>query len=469
MLMVFASHWLAMTGLGLVVTAIVAWACLLPATLKHGQDNPYIGLATAAAGGVLVLGLVLTPLGVWLGRRRLRRDLAAAIVQDRKIAWRRLAVFVVVVSVLNLLIASQMTLRVVHAMETRQFCGSCHVMTPESRAFDQGPHASLLCVDCHVGTGVQGLVKSKIQGAHQLLAVCTDDFPKPIATPLESGRMVPSAETCEACHWKERPANARLRMIRRYGDDEANTAQTTLLTMNVGGTRMGGIHGAHHGDGITIRFVAGDAKRQDIPLVEYENRVTGVKRTYVKAGADEQALASRPRIAMQCFDCHNRPAHAFQSASAAVDRALLLGRMSASLPFLKKTAVEVLKAGYASSAAAATAIPKALADSYEKSRPDVARERAADIKEAGAVLADIYSRNVFPELSVDWGTYPDHRGHQDSPGCFRCHSGEHATSSGEKLTKNCFRCHHPAAVNETKPEILELLGLGSLLEKLEKK
>jgi hypothetical protein len=373
-----------------------------------------------------------------------------------------------VVSLVNVAIASQVTLRVVHGMESRQFCGSCHVMTPESRAFDQGPHASILCVDCHVGDGTMGYIKSKVQGTRQLYAVLTDTVPRPIEGAISAGKMVPSAETCEGCHWKQQPANATLKLIQRFAEDEANTPETTLLTMNVGGSRMGGIHGSHHGEGVEIRFVATKTDRQEIPLVEYRNSVTGVSRTYVKAGADAAALASQPRVTMQCFDCHNRPAHSFQMPDSAVDRALMLGRMSSGLPFIKKTSVELLKVEYPSSDAAAIEIPKALASYYRSSYPDVARARAAEIAEAGTVLADIYSRNVFPELGVTWGTYPDNRGHEDFPGCFRCHGGEHETASGEKLTNNCFRCHHPAAVGETKAEVLELLGVDKLLKKLQK-
>jgi nitrate/TMAO reductase-like tetraheme cytochrome c subunit len=467
-LAVFTSHWMAMTGLGLVLTATISWACLLPTTLRHGQDNPYVGVAMLAIGSAFGVGLVMTPFGLYLGRRRLRQRLATAIT-DKKMHWRRLVVFLVVVSLFNLLIASQMTLRALHTMESRQFCGSCHVMTPEKRAFELGPHAGILCVDCHVGDGAAGLIKSKLQGTHQLISVLTDTVKMPIAGAIEAGLMVPSAETCEQCHWREQPANARLRMIRKYAEDEKNTPETTLLTMNVGGTHMGGIHGAHNSPDVEIRFVATDARRQDIPLVEYRDKKTGVTRTFVKQGVDAKALASAPRITMQCFDCHNRPAHVFQMPDRAIDRALLLGRMSASLPFLKKTGVAILKTAYASSEAAADEIPKALASYYEKSHPDVAHARAAEISEAGAVLADIYSRNVFPELHVDWGTYPDNRGHQEFPGCFRCHEGKHATATGELVTNNCHRCHYPAAVGETNPEVLQLLGLDTLLNKIEKK
>jgi nitrate/TMAO reductase-like tetraheme cytochrome c subunit len=140
----------------------------------------------------------------------------------------RFLAFLGVTSAINALIASQMTLRVVHGMESRQFCGSCHVMTPEARAFDQGPHASILCVDCHVGEGARGLIESKLQGTRQLWSVLSESVHMPIEGAIAAGKMIPSEETCERCHWKEQPANAALRLIQRYAEDEANTPQTTL-------------------------------------------------------------------------------------------------------------------------------------------------------------------------------------------------------------------------------------------------
>jgi hypothetical protein len=467
--MVFTSHWLAMTGLGLLLTSFVMWACLLPIQLKHGKENPYIGLATAVVGGVFVLGLLLTPLGLHLGRRRLESRIAAAISDPPRV-MRRLLVFLGVTTVLNLVIASQLTVKAIHSLDSRQFCGTCHEMTPEARAFTEWPHAGILCVDCHVGNGALGFIQSKIQGTKQLWSVLTNTVPKPIVGAIEAGLMVPSAETCEECHWKERPTKATIKLYRQYGEDETNTPTTTLLTMNVGGSRMGGIHGSHNGEGVEIRFVATNAAREEIPLVEYRNARTGVARTYLKAGADEKALANQPRITMQCFDCHNRPAHAFEMPDRAVDRAISLGRMSSSLPFLKKTAMEVLKAQYSDSAAAAAAIPAAVTAFYAKSYPEASRERASDIEEAGRVLADIYSRNVFPEFGVTWGLRPNFDGHSDtSPGCFRCHDGDHKTATGEKISNDCFRCHFPAAVEEAQPEVLKLLGVDTMLNKLKKK
>jgi hypothetical protein len=467
LVVVFTSHWMAMAGLALVLTAIVLWSCLLTVELRHGEDNPYIGVGMAAVAAVFVLGLVLAPFGLYLGRRQLRQNIVDASA-DRKPAWRRFLVFLTATSLVNVLIASQLTMRAVHAMESRDFGASCHVMTPETRAFPQGAHAGILCVDCHVGEGARGFIEAKLGGTRQLISVLRNSVEMPIATAIASGRMVPSEETCEGCHWKRKPAAAKLKLIQRYAEDEANTPETTLLTMKIGGEEMGGIHGAHYAEGVEIDFVASDPARQEIPLVEYRNSKTGEQRTYVKTGANAAALANAPRIRMQCFDCHNRAAHTFQMPDRALDQALMLGRISSSLPFVKKAGLAILKTKYESSAAAAEKIPAALSAFYEKEQPEAFRARAAEILQAGSALAEIYSRNVFPELQVTWGTYPDNRGHQSAPGCLRCHAGEHKTASGEEITKNCFRCHYPAAVKDAKPEVLEALGLDQLLHELKR-
>jgi hypothetical protein len=198
-----------------------------------------------------------------------------------------------VTTALNLVIASQATLRVAHAMESRQFCTLVPRDDPRGARLRAGAHAGILCVDCHVGEGAIGLVQSKLQGSRQLLSVLRGSVAMPIQGAIEAGHMVPSEQTCEGCHWKAQPAAANLKLIQRYAEDEANTPKTTLLTMNVGGRLMGGIHGAHHGEGVEIRFVATDARRQEIPLVEYHNSATGESRTYVK-GRRRRGRAGEP-------------------------------------------------------------------------------------------------------------------------------------------------------------------------------
>jgi hypothetical protein len=92
-------------------------------------------------------------------------------------------------------------------------------------------------------------------------------------------------------------------------------------------------------------------------------------------------------------------------------------------------------------------------------------ERRAAVDAAGQALAGLYGRNVFPEMNVTWGTYPNHVGHQDypgyaaTPGCFRCHDGEHTTADGRTITQDCEACHTILAQDESNPEILAKLGL----------
>jgi len=78
----------------------------------------------------------------------------------------------------------------------------------------------------------------------------------------------------------------------------------------------------------------------------------------------------------------------------------------------------------------------------------------------------IYGSNVFPDLKVTWGTYPNNLGHMDAPGCFRCHDDSHSTSdnkaaAGKKtITQDCSTCHEMLATEETSPAILKTLGLN---------
>ena len=53
----------------------------------------------------------------------------------------------------------------------------------------------------------------------------------------------------------------------------------------------------------------------------------------------------------------------------------------------------------------------------------------------------VYRRNVFPEMNVRFGTYPNNIGHMDSPGCFRCHDDSHKTREGKTIGQDCDTCH----------------------------
>jgi hypothetical protein len=147
-----------------------------------------------------------------------------------------------------------------------------------------------------------------------------------------------------------------------------------------------------------------------------------------------------------------------------------LGRISTTLPSIKREAVELLKAKYSSNDEASRVIPTRLAAFYQQRNPDLCSTRAKEISNAGAEIVAIYNRNVFPDLKVTWGTYPNNLGHQDFPGCFRCHDGSHSTPDQKHtITQDCNTCHQPLAVDETPPGVLQTLQLDAYVASLQKK
>jgi hypothetical protein len=467
-LVLLASHWISMLGTALVTLAGFSWLFLLPTNLRGKVENPYIGiLLFLIIPAIFFVGLALIPIGLYLAKRRI-----AATVQtlpDRSAAIRRTGIFFAVMTVANVIIGSQFSYRAVVHMDTPQFCGqSCHVMKPEFTAHQFPPHQAVGCAECHIAPGATGWFHAKMAGTDQMVAVVFNTYPRPIESAMENNKLVSSADTCEQCHTRERVIGPRLRVITKYKDDEANTRNETVLMMMVGGGATGGIHGAHIGPGVHIRYAAADKKRQTIPWVEYTNSSTGAKRTYLAADAKADAVSAMPAFDMQCVDCHNRAAHSFELPDKGVDQAIQAGAIASGLPYVKKTALQLLKAEYKSGEEAEQKIPEGLTTFYREKYPQVFQTRSNDIQSSGRAIAAIYRDNVFPDLKVSWGTYPNNLGHADFPGCFRCHDENHATPDKKTITQDCSTCHNALAVEDAAPDILKTLGLADIIAKNQK-
>jgi nitrate/TMAO reductase-like tetraheme cytochrome c subunit len=463
------SHWLSVAGALLATVGVSAWILTLPNQVRGPTSNPYIGiLSFFVLPIIVVIGLALMPIGMWISRRAVRHGLKQVLT--RRTSLRRLAAFIVLATILNVVMMSQLSYRAVVYMEGPQFCGqSCHVMKPEFTAYQVSPHARVLCVDCHVNPGAMGWVESKVAGTRQLLDVIFNSHPRPIKSAVETNRLVPASETCEKCHWPDQFSGARLRVIPEYADDEQNTLSQTVLMMMVGGGGVRGIHGAHFGPGVSIRYASTDSTRQTIPWVEYRNSNTNQVRAYSVADVTPESTKDLPHFDMQCVDCHNRPTHTFQPPARAVNRAMALGRIPVSLPFIKKKGVEVLQAGYATSKEAGEKIPAAIRDYYRRDHSALNQSRSADVEMAARALLAIYNENVFPELAVTWGTYKNNLGHTDFPGCFRCHDEAHTSPDQKTITQDCAACHEIVATSEASPEVLRTLGLKERISGLQRK
>jgi hypothetical protein len=162
---------------------------------------------------------------------------------------------------------------------------------------------------------------------------------------------------------------------------------------------------------------------------------------------------------MDCIDCHNRAAHTFVTPEEAIDQALAGGAISSDLPWIHKEGLALLNGTYSSQEEAGVQIPLELQAFYRAQNPAVLAQKAALVDQASKELVALYDQNVFPFMKVTWGTHPNHIGHMDYPGCFRCHDGSHAAKNGDTIPQDCSVCHNLLAVEEAKPKVLSDLGI----------
>jgi nitrate/TMAO reductase-like tetraheme cytochrome c subunit len=438
---------------GMVLTTISAVLFLIVflADLFGWHTNPYLGIVFfLILPGVFLFGLLLIPLGAWIERRRRARGCAPSEVHWPRIdlndpTQRTTAVIVFAVTMANIVIVSLAAYRGVEYMDSPQFCGQvCHtVMKPEFTAYQDGPHSRVTCVQCHIGPGASWFAKSKVSGARQVLAVTFHTYSRPIPSPVQNLR--PARDTCEQCHWPEKFHGDKVRRIYEFAADEKNTESVTVMQVHVGGgsARLGIAQGIHWHMNVAneVEYIATDDKRQVIPWVRVKDRFGNV-REFSAEGVTAEQLAKGERRRMDCMDCHNRPSHPMAATpERAVDELITRGMIPRTLPFVRREAVKALKATYPTQEAAGEGISHTLRDFYRSQYPQAYMSQRPDVEKAVQATETVYRRNVFPEMNVQFGTYPNNIGHMDFPGCFRCHDDNHKTKDGLKISQDCDSCH----------------------------
>jgi nitrate/TMAO reductase-like tetraheme cytochrome c subunit len=460
-----------------VVIIIVALANLgfliyLDATQTHG--NPYIGILTwLIAPGILIFGLALYFGGMLLERRRRRKLAPDEMPEYPKIDLNdRRTRLIVISSAVGIIVFVTMSVfgsyQVYHYTDSDAFCGTlCHtVMNPEYTAYKLSPHARVGCVGCHVGAGATWYVRSKLSGAYQVYAVLSNNFPRPIPSPVANLR--PAQETCEQCHWPEKFWGPQLKVFNHYQYDETSTPVEARMLINVGGgAPSGGLtSGIHWHMNIAneVTYVATDDHRQKIPWVQMRDRRTGQITEYrsQEAKITDSEIATATKRRMDCVDCHNRPTHVYVSPDRAVDKAILAGKIDRSLPFVKQQSVAALVKDYPTTAAALQGVQKDLIAYYQKSYPAIYQSKKASIDSSATALQQIFSTTRFPEMKVDWRTHPDNIGHMMTSGCFRCHDDQHVSKDGKKISKECTVCHTILSETKTAADFQHPVDIGDL-------
>ena len=438
-----ARHPLAILGALIATASAVAFVVLVIAALAGLFENPYAGLVVfIVIPALFVIGLVLIPAGMWLQARALERDPSAAdwpVLDFGRARVRRMALVVTALTAVNVVIVLLAGYGSLHWMESPAFCGQvCHTpMQPQFMAWQGASHANVACVQCHVGEGARGFVHAKLAGVRQLMHVVTNAVPAPIPP---ADNLPPVDQTCANCH---RPGHVtfadRVRVIRSYADDEKNTETATLLQMHIGAGSSSpkSIHW-HADPAVRVEYVATDPVKETIPYVRvrYANGQTKEFRT---PDAPNQASSSGTQHTMDCRDCHNRIGHPFAaSPEQGIDDAIAAKSVNGDLPFVRREGVRLVKAQYSSEADAMRAIESGLREFYASHGGSVDRQaEAASV----AAIQGVYRRNVFPQMKVSFGSYPDLKGHTTATGCFRCHDDSHAAADGSVISADCELCH----------------------------
>lgn len=413
--------------------------------------SPYIGIFTFLIfPSFLIFGIFLVFLGMFLESRRRKKyqteeALPYPILDLNKESHRKkFLIFTISGTFLSILLGFTGYNAFIFT-ESVTFCGRiCHkVMEPEYKAYLKSPHARVTCAKCHVGEGAKWYAKSKISGLKQVYAVLFNTYEKPIPTPIKSLRV--ARETCEECHWPQKFYGAQLLQIFHFRYDENNTPeQISLILKTGGGTKIEKNAGIHwhmllHNK---IYFKPADEKYQVIPFIKAIKEDGSITIYYYKSTElKKEEIERLPLHEMDCMDCHNRPTHIFLAPEKAVDNALSGGHISKDLPYIKKISVDLLTKNYTTKEQAMELIKEDFLSFYQKNYPEIFKKEREKIDKAILILQEIFKANVFPEMNVNWETYPSNIGHRNWAGCFRCHDGNHISEDGKTLTMECSICH----------------------------
>jgi hypothetical protein len=103
--------------------------------------------------------------------------------------------------------------------------------------------------------------------------------------------------------------------------------------------------------------------------------------------------------------------------------------------------MEALKKPFQNTDIAMSDIRETILKYYKDKYPEVLKADEQRIRVAIASVQGEYKLNAFPSMKADASQFPNHIGHLESEGCFRCHSGRHKTAKGETISRNCEICH----------------------------
>jgi nitrate/TMAO reductase-like tetraheme cytochrome c subunit len=420
----------------------------------------------------LVIGLIMIPVGMYIKAKRERKtareDSKWNVINLNDRSTRNAMIIFVIGSFIFLFLTAIGSYHAFHYTESNNFCGTlCHeVMHPEYTAYQNSSHAHVNCVECHVGEGADWYAKSKLSGMYQVYSVLTNKYTKPIETPLHNLR--PARETCERCHWPDKFYSNKIVNNISYLTDEKNSEVNITLKMKTAAPHSAsglteGIHW-HINPNVKVEYIANSHSRSEIPWVRYINTETNDTIVYHDSwNTLEQNLIDSLEVReMDCMDCHNRPSHRYRSPADYIDDGLAIGVIPKELPKIKLISMDLLNKKFSTMDSSLNYIAISINSYYEKNYPELYSSKKELIDQAVTGIQEEFKTNAFPEMNVYHSSYSEHIGHQESAGCFRCHSSRHESSNGEQIRNDCNMCHTILA--QSVDTISEITTINNALE-----
>ncbi len=465
-----SKNWVSLIGATIALIALFMIVFLFVITTFFSGQPIYLGLIIyMLLPGVLIFGLILIPVGMLVTRKKIIKSQNVLPFIDLNMKRHRNAVIVFISGTsLFFLLSAVGSYEAFHYTESVAFCGTlCHeVMQPEFDAYQHSSHAKVACAECHIGAGADWFVKAKISGLHQVYSVLTNSYSRPIPTPIANLR--PARETCEQCHWPQKFYATKWRTEHYYLNDEDNTPWDIIVNMKlrtntISSSSDKGIHW-HIDPDVQIEYIATDEKKEQIPWVKYTNRKTGEEVIYQSEEdpLEADSTANYQTNMMDCLDCHNRPAHSYKPPAFFINDAITAGIIPIELPEIKSLAMEICAEDFSTSDSAMLYIKTTITEFYETDYPEIVESDKEMIEKAIKGIQDKYIVNIFPEMKVKWDAYPNHIGHLEFNGCFRCHDDQHSSEDGQIISWDCNICHSIKA--QGNPEDLEMATITGFID-----
>jgi nitrate/TMAO reductase-like tetraheme cytochrome c subunit len=331
------------------------------------------------------------------------------------------------------------------------FCtNNCHAVHPEEpRAYAVHTHARVQCVECHMGRlPTLQLMVLKAAHYHELLGMITG-----YKRPLAATTLRPARDSCEGCHWPAVLHDDKVRTKVHYDTDAKSSETRTRLIVHTGGgeAREKATRGIHWHIEQNVEYVTDDPQKRTIPWVRITGK-DGKTTTYFDAASKvaRAEMDQAPKRRMDCIDCHNAAGHPFRNPADRVDTAIDEGRIDRSLPSIKARALAIIEKASPLHGPLDTRVPQ-FKQIIADAAPKVAMTPEIQLAEAqfAATMLEILDLTEFEAPDLTWKSFPNHVGHRDFPGCFRCHDGKHFNEKGEAIRLQCTLCHDlPQVVRE---------------------